>query len=354
MSNIPYGTSPVVSSPKDASATNPTAGANSTIWTGTTNFDAALTALVHRTILDLQRDALRWMVPGSYRSGSLIPGTNLIRYMAYGDLPVDDSLVAIEGEPNATVDLAIGYDEYGVQQRMRTVRITDVALDQNPHGLLSVAGERIARNMLAVTDWLIATSVGASTLNVKFAEQVADRASLTATGVLNGDEVKRAVTAMKKANIAPFADGMYVAMVDPNAVYDLVSDTSVGGWIEAAKYGATTQLFTGEIGRYHGVRFVESNVGLHITATDTTGGAPNVYRTVFFGPDYYAFGDLQSTRAYLVRPGGDHSDPASQSALLSWKGMYGVNVLGDDTNAAATVGAGPKHLILEHAGTLAE
>ena len=78
MSNIPYGTTTAVQSPYQiGEPTDPTAGVNSTIWSGTVNLDAALTALVHRTILDNMRDALRWMVPGSYRPG---PGRSVIPY----------------------------------------------------------------------------------------------------------------------------------------------------------------------------------------------------------------------------------------------------------------------------------
>lgn len=349
MSNIPYGTSPAVTLPTDQNATPPTV--TGTMWTGTDKFDAALTALVNRTLLELQRDALRWMQPGAYKMGNLIPGTNLIRYMAYGDLPVDDSLVLVEGEPNDPEGFGIGYDEFGVQQRMRTVRLTDVAMDVNPHNLMGVAAERLARNALAVSDFLVANTVGAATYNVAYAGGAAGRGTIPAGANLTAQEVRRAVTLMKKKNIPAFPDGFYRAMVDPNAVYDLMGDTSIGGWIEASKYASPEQLLNGELGRIYGVRFIETNVGLHITDNGGAGGE-DIYRTVFFGPEYFAFGDLQSTRSYFVRPQPDHADPAAQSALLSWKGMYGALVFGDDTNEAVTQGAGPKHLILEHAGSL--
>jgi N4-gp56 family major capsid protein len=271
--------------------------------------------------------------------------------MAYGDLVVNDSLVLVEGAPNAPVEMAMGYDEFGVQQRMRTIRLTDVALDLNPHNIMGVAAERLAFNALAVVDWLIATTVGASTLNLKFPVGRANRAAITTADKLTALEVRNAVAALKKRNIAPFSDGFYRAMVDPNVVVDLMADTSVGGWIEASKYASPENLLNGELGRLYGVRFIESNTGLWITNTGGVGSAVPIYRSVFYGPEYFVFGDLQSTRSYMVRPGNDHADPAAQAALLSWKGMYGAMVLGNASTTA--VGAGYKHLILEHAGSLA-
>lgn len=55
--------------------------------TKTTNFDKTVTALVSRVVEENLRKATRWLVPGSYRKGTLVPGTNLIRHVAYGDLP---------------------------------------------------------------------------------------------------------------------------------------------------------------------------------------------------------------------------------------------------------------------------
>jgi N4-gp56 family major capsid protein len=326
--------------------------------TADTNFDKTLVALVMRTIEENARRVLKFLTPGDYRHGSLIPGTNLIRYIAYGDIPVTSSTldtdygVTTEGTPTTPVDFSIGYDEFGAAQKMKTIRLTDVAMDMSPHDLMGVAAERAAFNAMAVMD-MVAANVVAPIADVpaapyaRFAEGVAAIANITATGVLNGDEVKKAVVALKAQSIEPYPDGFYRAKVNPNAVYDLMSDTSVGGWIEASKYAAATQLLDGEIGRYAGVRFVETTVNTWRTNAGGVGSALAIYQTIFHGPDYFAWGDLQTTRAYLVRPGGNHSDPAAQSALVSWKGMWGAKVLSGLVNYT-----GPKHIRLLHSGVL--
>ena len=329
--------------------------------TKTTNYDKTLVALVMATIEENARRALKWLTPGDFRSGTLIPGTNLIRYTAYGDLPVNADLsaydVTTEGTPLTPQAFSIGYDEFAAKQKMATIRLTDVSMDMSPHELMGIAAERAAFNAMAVMDMVAANVVApiaddvdgtpALAANIKCSEGVANETLITATGVLNGDEVKRAVAFLKGTEIQPYADGFYRAKVHPNATFDLMSDTSVGGWIEASKYAASTQLLDGEIGRYAGVRFVETTVNTWRKNNGGVGTALPIYQTVFHGPDFFAWGDLQSTRAYLVRPGGDHSDPAAQSALVSWKGMWGAKVL---SNLVAYTGH--KHLRLLHSGVL--
>ena len=72
---------------------------------------------------------------------------------------------------------------------------------------------------------------------------------------LTPDAVNKAYTFLKKQK-APFFEGnKYVAVIHPSAAYDLRSHPD---WMEAHKYAAAHEIFEGEIGELHGVRFVES------------------------------------------------------------------------------------------------
>lgn len=327
------------------------------VSTGTANFGSTLVTLVKKEVQQVLRNDLVWLQPGAYLTAKLIPGSKTARFVAYGDMPINDSLVTTEGLPVTPEGIPIGYQSLDVQQRMRSVRLTDVSMDESPHDLYAIAAEKVGRNAAAVADFVVASAVLASTLSTTWPNGKTARNLLvgdTATpDLLNAKAIRAVVARMKKRNIPTFPDGTYHAMVDPNVVSDLQSDTAVGGWIEASKYGAPGQLMTGEIGKIAGVRFIESNVGLAVSTAGGVGGLHNIYSTIFFGPDYFAFGDLQTIRSYLVPAQPDHADPAAQSALVSWKGMYGVEVMGDNVEGAmATVGAGPRFVNLEHAGTI--
>ena len=72
---------------------------------------------------------------------------------------------------------------------------------------------------------------------------------------LTPDVVNKAYTFLKKQK-APFFEGnKYVAVIHPSVTYDLRSHPD---WMEAHKYAAAREIFEGEIGELHGVRFVES------------------------------------------------------------------------------------------------
>ena len=65
--------------------------------------------------------------------------------------------------------------------------------------------------------------------------------------------VNKAVTILKK-NRVPRINGKYYAVIHPSVAHDLRQSES---WIEAHKYASPEELFNGEIGELHGVRFVE-------------------------------------------------------------------------------------------------
>ena len=71
---------------------------------------------------------------------------------------------------------------------------------------------------------------------------------------MTAELVARAATALKKMNAPTFA-GKYVCIILPSVAVDLRSDPD---WVAAHQYAAATELFSGEIGELHGVRFVET------------------------------------------------------------------------------------------------
>jgi N4-gp56 family major capsid protein len=316
----------------------------------TTNFDRTVTALVSSTIQENLRKVVRYMGSDGYVTGSIVPGTNLIRFISYGDLSIPAPLPAppapgtvpwlVEGKRPDLEPISIGYEEISAYQAGRLVGISDVALEYNPHNLFAIAAERVAFNAMATLDQYVASILHAGT-NIQYASTAAATNQITAAMKLTAAEIREAVATLKAANVPTFADGYYHAFIHPNMVFDVMGDTAVGGWIEAAKYGAVDQLFAGEIGRLYGVRFIETPVGTYLGTIGAT--SAKVYSTFVFGPGAWALGDVQTIRSYMVRPGGDHTDPLAQLAEVGWKGMFGAKLL---TNV------GPKYVIIQSGGTL--
>ena len=95
---------------------------------------------------------------------------------------------------------------------------------------------------------------------------------------LTPDMVNKAATFLKKMK-APTINGKYVALIHPSVTYDIRSSEE---WIEAHKYANTTEIFNGEIGELHNVRFIET-----ANAKITDQGGKKVYSTIFLGKDAY-------------------------------------------------------------------
>lgn len=118
----------------------------------------------------------------------------------------------------------------------------------------------------------------ASGLNVFYAGTATSRGELS--DVLTVKDVRRAVTSLKRNKVQP-ADGKdYICFIHPDVVYNIWNDSE---WRQPHTYSDTTELYSGEIGRLFGVRFIED---------------PDAY--VFYGS---AIGDDLSQELTVVKVG---------------------------------------------------
>lgn len=85
--------------------------------------------------------------------------------------------------------------------------------------------------------------------------------------ILTPDMVNKAATKMKKDRV-PTINGKYYAVIHPSVAYDLRKSNE---WIEVHKYAATSEIFNGEIGELHGVRFIEDVFAPVIVAPNLAG-----------------------------------------------------------------------------------
>lgn len=103
-------------------------------------------------------------------------------------------------------------------------------------------------------------------LNVQYVDaegSPSNRAAITTADKLTYEEVKKAVRTLKRNNCKPFSDGFYHAIVHPDTVYDLQSDTM---WVDVAKYQDKQKVEKGELGCIHKVKFYESTNAKTFTA----------------------------------------------------------------------------------------
>ena len=105
-----------------------------------------------------------------------------------------------------------------------------------------------ARNMLAEgTNVLYADKV----VGEEYSEPQA-RYELDENCRLTPDVVNQVYTIMRKNNV-PTIDGKYVGIIHPSVQYDLRSSDE---WLEAHRYASPEEIYNGEVGELHNIRFV--------------------------------------------------------------------------------------------------
>jgi len=103
--------------------------------------------------------------------------------------------------------------------------------------------------------------------------------SSTATNnhYMSVEAIRRGVRNLKN-NKAKKINGSYVGVIHPDVAFDLMGDDN---WVEASQYAGSTQIFEGEIGKIHGVRFVETTEAKIFHAADLVAeGSTNEARTL--------------------------------------------------------------------------
>lgn len=145
-------------------------------------------------------------------------------------------------------------------------------------------------------------------------------ASATVMSVLTPAMVNKVVTIMKK-NRVPKINGKYYAVIHPSVAHDLRESD---GWLEAHKYAAPEQLFNGEIGELHGVRFIENPyapvLGGDNTAAYKNKATTKTYATYFFGKDSFGIIDPEGgALEMIVHDKSEIGGPLNQFSTIGYK-----------------------------------
>jgi len=326
--------------------------------TATTNFDKTVQVLIRKQLVEVLLPTLPHLMPGNFIKATFVKGTNAtMRFLSVPmfALTADADIIGhsagtapwlTEGVSPTAQELALGYEEFTAYQAGQRVSITDVAMLESPLDLLAEAAKVIARQAAETMDNYVAQTLAAGT-NVLYAGagNVA-RTDVGSTDAITGSLVRRAVQNLKADSVPSFGDG-YRAIAHPAVVFDFEEDDDVGGWIDAARYAGSAPILNGELGKYAGVRFFES-ARARVFAAGGAGGV-DVYSTILFGPNAYAFGDFGTLSSYYVAPGG-HGDELSQLASVGWKAFFGAVISGAGTSTSNMPGV--KYIRIESASGL--
>ena len=233
------------------------------------------------------------------------------------------------GQKFGVTNLTGSIDQYGtytsITDKLELRSYDDVILGATEEMGASAAAtqETLIRNALLVgTNVLYCDNIGASGyVSTPTTPATMGAAAADGFAYLTPEMVNKAVTIMKK-NRVPKINGKYFAVIHPSVAYDLRQSD---GWIEAHKYAQPGEIYNGEIGELHGVRFIE-NVDAPVlkgsigsTAySNKSGGA--TYATYFFGKDAFGIIDPEGGALEMIVHDKDEiGGPLNQFSTIGYK-----------------------------------
>lgn len=267
------------------------------------------------------------------------PGLS-IAMLTYNNLKRGGALV--EGNRLQTQAMSSTMKHITVGERGNAVAVSELSLKTSFTDVMNDAAELLSRDVALVLDLEFRDTLFAGLTNTiygragKDAAKVAARSDVTAANPLSVATIKDAVEILATSNAPKIAGGYYVSFVHPHQSRTLRDDSD---WIEASKYGAPDQLFTGEIGRIDDVRFIETTlmpngaagvddpafVATLKTGAGTTPNQVDIFQAVIFGQDTYGYAvalPVELRDNGVVDFGREHG--------LAWYAIWGTGVLHAD------------------------
>lgn len=165
--------------------------------------------------------------------------------------------VTPDGQPLNVTTITSTVKQYGGWIQLPDMLLL-TAIDNNMVQATELLGDQAGRTLDTVTREVLNAGTNviyAPIVSGDTVTPVSARHLLTANAKLTVDLIKQSVRFLKTQLAKPIEGGYYVAIIHPDVAYDLMKDPE---WMEAHKYAAPEELFTGEIGRIAGVRFVET------------------------------------------------------------------------------------------------
>lgn len=247
--------------------------------------------------------------------------------------PAAATTALIEGTPPAELQTTYSNVVATVSQYGAYVKVSDVAMHQSIDDVMSDHTEMFGEHMGDSLD-LIARAVVVAGTNVQYADAATSRGALTTGNRLDEAEIRTGLRNLKRRNARPLRSlgGKYAMITNPDALYDVMSDTTIQSVLQnAGVRGNSNPYFTGDQFDYLGVRILDTtNVPVISGGGLSLAAAVHVFQTMMFGEEFYGESEFTwDTMEIVVKPigSGGTSDPLNQFGTIGWKAAYTAEIL---------------------------
>ena len=224
----------------------------------------------------------------------------------------------VEGVTPQGDRLVVEYVSATVQGYGNFVYLTDLidmaGIDPVATETVELMGENAAETLDIVVRDVVARGTNVYRVNGR-----TTRATVAAGDIIDGATMRRARRIMARNNAKPVPGaGAYIGIVHPDVAYDIMGDPA---WVNANQYAGSQKIFDGEIGKMHGVRYIESTLAPIFEGEGA--GDIDVYGTIIIGANAYGVPDIagSSKPKTIIKSlgSGGTSDPLEQRSSIGWK-----------------------------------
>ena len=193
----------------------------------------------------------------------------------------------------------------------------------------------------------IARNAAQAGTGVLYAGNAASRTTVDATDLLVGNNIRRAVAALRSANVMTF-NGLYKGIIHPDVSYDFRGTTGGTNWSDPHVFSDPSGIYNGVIGNFQGVQFMETpRAPLFANASNGTGGTGtvDVYGTLIMGRQALAkaFSTGGGYGANPVMVDVPVTDALRRFEGMGWKHLVGYKVFREASlrriESASSIGA---------------
>ncbi len=261
-------------------------------------------------------------------------GTGAVYWTRWTNLPLVTAGQG-EGVPTTAVQMTATNVTGSTAQYDAAVSISDLMAYTSFGDVMKESISRLAYNAGLSIDTVVRNVVALSGTVQAATSLGTNWTAIPATGTLSIGEIKKAVRTLRRNDTMEADGGLFVAAVHPDALYDLMVDTSTGGWMQVNTYNSgenADKIFLGEVGKLAGVRFLETSNGYVRGSSCATNSAvvasSSIYVTSIFGKDAFGVTELQNLKTYVKDFGsGGVADPTDKVATAGWKTTFGAAML---------------------------
>lgn len=207
-----------------------------------------------------------------------------------------------------------GPAQYGI-----LVQVSDLIVQNSAIEVVDSCTMQVRNSLARLVDTVIQTVVNAGTNGVIYSGAKTSRSSLGAGDIISQNDMVKAVRNLRSSNAAglkPFEGKYYVAVIHPAVMYDLMSNTSAGSWLDVGRYSSVDDLLAGKMSDFRGVRYLESAYQNYYNST-----VPVIPTTVL-GDKSFGWGYFQQPTPILV------TTPDSNNPLNLYNSIGGKVTLG--------------------------